>query len=207
MGSSVGVARSTDARPAQHPADGTARRWTRRRSARSTAGRPATAWTPALGCDIRIMAESAKLAAAFVKRGMVPEIRRHLVAAADDRLGQGIRIDLYRPHAVGARMPRLGACQRGGAGCGALGPGARGGARRSPANAPLAVQAAKRMMRHGSSTRAFSDHVHHVYLQLLPLFKTQDMHGGHQGLHGEARARNSRAAEPQRLALAYACGR
>jgi enoyl-CoA hydratase/carnithine racemase len=27
----------------------------------------------ALGCDIRIMAESSKLAAAFVKRGVVPE--------------------------------------------------------------------------------------------------------------------------------------
>ena len=27
----------------------------------------------ALGCDIRIMAESAKMAAAFIKRGIVPE--------------------------------------------------------------------------------------------------------------------------------------
>jgi enoyl-CoA hydratase/carnithine racemase len=31
----------------------------------------------ALGCDIRIMAESAKLAAAFVKRGVVPESAAH----------------------------------------------------------------------------------------------------------------------------------
>ena len=45
------------------------------------------------------------------------------------------------------------------------------------ANAPLAVQAAKRMMRMGLN-ETFPDHVHHVYLQLLPLFKTQDMQEG-----------------------------
>ena len=43
--------------------------------------------------------------------------------------------------------------------------------------APLAVQAAKRMMRMGLN-ETFPDHVHHVYLQLLPLFKTQDMQEG-----------------------------
>ena len=46
------------------------------------------------------------------------------------------------------------------------------------ANAPLAVQAAKRMMRMGLN-ETFPDHVHHVYLQLLLLlFKTQDMQEG-----------------------------
>jgi sulfur transfer protein SufE len=45
------------------------------------------------------------------------------------------------------------------------------------ANAPLAVQASKRMMRMGLN-ETFPDHVHHVYLQLLPLFKTQDMAEG-----------------------------
>ena len=44
-------------------------------------------------------------------------------------------------------------------------------------NAPLAVQAAKRMMRMGLS-ETFNDHVHHVYLQLLPLFRTEDSHEG-----------------------------
>jgi enoyl-CoA hydratase/carnithine racemase len=42
---------------------------------------------------------------------------------------------------------------------------------------PLAVQASKRMMRMGLN-ETFPDHVHHVYLQLLPLFKTQDMAEG-----------------------------
>ena len=54
---------------------------------------------------------------------------------------------------------------------------AREVAREIAANAPLAVQAAKRMMRMGLN-ETFPDHVHHVYLQLLPLFKTHDMQEG-----------------------------
>jgi enoyl-CoA hydratase/carnithine racemase len=45
------------------------------------------------------------------------------------------------------------------------------------ANAPLAVQAAKRMMRAGLSEN-FGEHVHHVFLQLLPLFRTEDFREG-----------------------------
>ena len=41
------------------------------------------------------------------------------------------------------------------------------------ASAPLAVQASKRMMRMGLG-ESFNDHVHHVFLQLLPLFKSKD---------------------------------
>ena len=44
-------------------------------------------------------------------------------------------------------------------------------------NAPLAVQASKRMMRTGLSEE-FDDHVHHVYLQLLPLFQSEDLQEG-----------------------------
>ena len=40
-------------------------------------------------------------------------------------------------------------------------------------NAPLAVQASKRMMRMGLS-EGFDEHVHHVFLQLLPLLRTDD---------------------------------
>ena len=45
------------------------------------------------------------------------------------------------------------------------------------ANAPLAVAAAKRMMRMGLS-EPFDEHVHHVYLQLLPLMRTKDAREG-----------------------------
>ena len=41
------------------------------------------------------------------------------------------------------------------------------------ANAPLAVQSAKRLMRMGLA-ETFNDHVHHVFLQLLPLFRSED---------------------------------
>jgi enoyl-CoA hydratase/carnithine racemase len=40
-------------------------------------------------------------------------------------------------------------------------------------NAPLAVQASKRMMRMGLN-ETFDDHVHHVFLQLLPLLRSRD---------------------------------
>ena len=55
----------------------------------------------ALGCDIRIMAESAKMAAAFVKRGVVNW--RHLVPATHDRLGESVGADLHRPRSLSAR--------------------------------------------------------------------------------------------------------
>jgi len=45
------------------------------------------------------------------------------------------------------------------------------------ANAPLAVQSAKRLMRmaHG---QPFNDHVHHVYLQFVSLMRTADAKEG-----------------------------
>jgi enoyl-CoA hydratase/carnithine racemase len=45
------------------------------------------------------------------------------------------------------------------------------------ANAPLAVQGSKRMMRMGMN-ETFNDHVHHVFLQLLPLFQSEDFREG-----------------------------
>ena len=44
-------------------------------------------------------------------------------------------------------------------------------------NAPMAVQASKRMMRMGMN-ETFDDHVHHVFLQLLPLFQSEDFKEG-----------------------------
>lgn len=45
------------------------------------------------------------------------------------------------------------------------------------ANAPLAVQATKRMMRMAWN-EPFREHVHHVYLQLLPLVQSDDAKEG-----------------------------
>jgi enoyl-CoA hydratase/carnithine racemase len=130
----------------------------------------------ALGCDIRIMADSAKLAAAFTARGVLPEsggtwilprligwsraaeiifTGRTLLADECERLG-------LVSHVVPADEVQDAAA--------AL-------AREIAANAPLAVQAAKRMMRMGMN-ETFHDHVHHVFLQLLPLFQSEDFREG-----------------------------
>jgi len=130
----------------------------------------------ALGCDIRIMAESAKFAAAFVKRGVVPEsggtwlLPRMLGwAKASELIFTGRTLSARECLEWGLAnevVPDGGLMER-----------ARTLAREIAANAPLAVQASKRTMRMGLN-ETFSDHVHHVYLQLLPLFKTQDMAEG-----------------------------
>lgn len=130
----------------------------------------------ALGCDIRIMGTSAKLAAAFVKRGVVPESggtwflpRMIGWAKATELIFTGRTLSAAESLDWGLAnevVPDAELMDR-----------ARAVAREIAANAPLAVQAAKRMMRMGLN-ETFPDHVHHVYLQLLPLFKTQDMAEG-----------------------------
>lgn len=130
----------------------------------------------ALGCDIRIMADGAKLAAAFTARGIVPEsggtwilprllgwskaaelIFTGRTLGAEECLALGLISHIVPAAEVAARTAALAAeiC----------------------ANAPLAVQASKRMMRMGMN-ETFNDHVHHVFLQLLPLFQTEDFKEG-----------------------------
>ena len=130
----------------------------------------------ALGCDIRIMAESSKLAAAFVKRGVVPEsggtwlLPRMLGWAKASEL-------IFTGRTLSARECLEWGLANEVVPDGELMNRATAIAREIAANAPLAVQASKRMMRMGLNEN-FHDHVHHVYLQLLPLFKTQDMAEG-----------------------------
>lgn len=130
----------------------------------------------ALGCDIRIMADSAKLAAAFVKRGVVPEsggtwfLPRMLgwakaaeiiftgrTLTAEECLAEGLANHVVPVDQVAEK--------------------ARAMALEIAANAPLAVKASKRMMRMGLE-ESFETHVQHVYLQLLPLFASEDFGEG-----------------------------
>lgn len=130
----------------------------------------------AIGCDIRIMARSAKFAAAFCKRGVLPEsgstwylprmigwakaaqlIFTGRTLTADECLEWGLTNEVVDD---GAQLER-----------------ARALALEIAANAPLAVQAAKRLMRMGWN-EPFPEHVHHVYLQLLPLLQTEDVKEG-----------------------------
>ena len=130
----------------------------------------------AIGCDIRIMARSAKFAAAFCKRGVLPEsgstwylprmigwakaaqlVFTGRTLTADECLDWGLANEVVDD---GAQLER-----------------ARALALEIAANAPLAVQAAKRLMRMGWN-EPFPEHVHHVYLQLLPLLQTEDVKEG-----------------------------
>lgn len=130
----------------------------------------------ALGCDIRIMAESAKLAAAFVKRGIVPESggtwflpRMIGWAKASEIIFSGKTLTAAESLAMGlanAVVPDSELTAR-----------ARAMAKEIASNAPLAVQASKRMMR-AALSEGFNDHVQRVYLQLLPLFRTDDFREG-----------------------------
>lgn len=130
----------------------------------------------ALGCDIRIMADGAKLAAAFVKRGIVPEsggtwfLPRMLGwAKAAEIIFTGrtlLAAECLEEGLVNVVVPADQVAET-----------ARALALEIAANAPLAVQAAKRMMRMGMD-ETFETHVQHVYLQLLPLFQTADFREG-----------------------------
>lgn len=130
----------------------------------------------AIGCDIRIMGESAKLAAAFVKRGIVPEsggtwlLPRLLGwAKAAELIFTGRTLTAAQCLELGLAnqvVPDAEVAQA-----------AQALAREIAANAPLAVQASKRMMRMGLD-ETFETHVQHVYLQLLPLFRTEDFQEG-----------------------------
>ncbi|MCC5873094.1 MAG: enoyl-CoA hydratase/isomerase family protein [Gammaproteobacteria bacterium] len=130
----------------------------------------------ALGCDIRVMADNAKLAAAFTARGVLPEsggtwllprllgwekaaelIFTGRTLTAEECRELGLVAHVVPADEVASKAAAL--------------------ATEIANNAPLAVQAAKRMMRMGMN-ETFNDHVHHVFLQLLPLFRTEDFKEG-----------------------------
>ena len=130
----------------------------------------------ALGCDMRIASTEAKLAAIFTKRGILPEsggswllprllgwakaaevVFKGKVLSAQESLELGLVNEVVEPE----RLTSV----------------AREWAAEIAANAPLAVQATKRMMRLGLE-ETFEANVHHVYLQLLPLFRTEDFGEG-----------------------------
>jgi len=132
----------------------------------------------ALGCDIRIAGASAKLAAAFTKRGVLPEsggtwLLPRLVgwSRAAEIIFTGRTLDADQCLELGLVsrvVPDALLLKE-----------ARALAGEIASNAPLAVQASKRMLRMGLS-EPFGEHVHHVFLQLMPLFQTRDFREGMQ---------------------------
>jgi len=130
----------------------------------------------ALGADIRVMAQSAKLAASYAKRGVLPEsggtwyLPRMLGwAKASELIFTGRTLTAQQSLEIGLVNRVVSDGEVMGV--------ARELALEIAANAPLAIQAAKRMMRMGWN-EPFNEHVHHVFLQLLPLMQTEDMKEG-----------------------------
>ncbi|MFZ6005121.1 MAG: enoyl-CoA hydratase/isomerase family protein [Actinomycetota bacterium] len=130
----------------------------------------------ALGCDMRLMASSAKLLPGFAKRGVVPEsggtwyLPRLLgwaKAAEISYLGRDIDAsEAERIGLVNRAVPDA-----------ELMPLATEWASEIASNAPLAIRAMKRLFRHGQ-TQDFASHSHHVLLQTMQLFGTKDFQEG-----------------------------
>ncbi len=130
----------------------------------------------ALGCDIRIASSEAKLAAVFTKRGILPEsggswLLPRLIgwAKASEVAFCGMTLSAQESLELGLVNRVVEPDQ--------LMPVTQEVAAEIAANAPLAVQATKRMMRLGLE-ETFEANVHHVFLQLLPLFQTEDFKEG-----------------------------
>lgn len=130
----------------------------------------------ALGCDIRIAADTAKMAPGFAKRGILPEsggtwllprIVGYARAAEIAFTGRTLNAEeCLELGLVNSVVPSDQLMER-----------AMDMAGEIASNAPLAVRAIKRMMR-AAETETFEQNVHHVFLQLLPLFRTQDFKEG-----------------------------
>ena len=130
----------------------------------------------ALGCDIRVASDAGKLAAVFTKRGVLPEsggtwylprLIGWAKAAEIAFTGRVLNAQQCLEYGlVNKVVPHDSLIDE-----------SRALAKEIAACAPLAVQATKRMMRLGLQ-ETFEANVHHVYLQLLPLFRSQDFMEG-----------------------------
>ena len=130
----------------------------------------------ALGCDIRIAAENAKLNPGFAKRGILPEsggtwllprMVGYAKAAEIAFTGRTLSAaEAFELGLVNQVVPIEEFAKR-----------TEEMATEIAANAPLAVRAIKRMMR-AAETETFEQNVHHVFLQLLPLLRTDDFTEG-----------------------------
>ena len=130
----------------------------------------------ALGCDIRVASATAKLNPGFAKRGILPEsggtwllprMVGYARAAEITFTGRTLTADEALDLGLVNRVVPAGELEK----------ASRELADEIAANAPLAVRAIKRMMR-AAETETFEQNVHHVFLQLLPLFRTQDFREG-----------------------------
>lgn len=130
----------------------------------------------ALGCDIRLAAEGAKLSAAYTARGLLPESGGTWLLPRIVGWSTAAEL-LYTARTLTAEEAKeLGLVSRV-VPNGEVVDAALALAAEIAANAPLAVRASKRMMRH-AMTEGLEDHVQRQFLALLPLFGTKDFREG-----------------------------
>jgi enoyl-CoA hydratase/carnithine racemase len=130
----------------------------------------------ALGCDIRIAAEGAKLAAVFTKRGVLPESGGTWLLPRLVGWSKAAELAFTGRVLSAQESLDLGLVSRVVSGSDLIAE-SRALAAEIAKNAPMAVQATKRMLRL-SLDETFEANVHHVYLQLLPLFGSKDFTEG-----------------------------
>lgn len=130
----------------------------------------------ALGCDIRLMSDGARLIPGFAKRAIIPEsggtwyLPRLLGWAKACEVGfLGDDLSAERALALGLVNAAVPAAE--------LMAEAHRWAAKIAGNAPLAIRAMKRLYRHGLA-EDFEAHSHHVLMQLLLLFRSQDFQEG-----------------------------
>jgi enoyl-CoA hydratase/carnithine racemase len=130
----------------------------------------------ALGCDIRLMSDAAKLIPGFAKRGIIPESGGTWYLPRLVGWAKACEIGFLADDLAPDRALALGLVNK-------VVPAdellaeAHAWAAKIAGNAPLAIRAMKRLYRHGLS-EDFEAHSHHVLMQLMLLFRSQDFQEG-----------------------------
>ncbi len=132
----------------------------------------------ALGCDLRLMSDRAKLAPAFAKRGIVPESGGTWYLPRLVGWARACEIGFIADDITPERAVELGLVNKTVAHDVLMVETMRW-AEKIAANAPLGIKAMKRLFRHGLS-EDFESHTHHVLMQLLVLFRSNDFREGLQ---------------------------
>ena len=130
----------------------------------------------ALGCDIRLMSDKAKLLPAFAKRGVVPESGGTWFLPRLVGWARACEIGFLAEDLLPDRALELGLVNKV-VPHDQLEAETTAWAEKIAANAPLAIKSIKRLYRHGL-TEDFESHTHHVLLQVAMLFRSKDFQEG-----------------------------
>ncbi len=130
----------------------------------------------ALGCDVRLMSDRATLIPGFAKRAIIPESGGTWYLPRLVGWAKACEIGFLGDDLLPERALAMGLVNKV-VPADTLLAEAQQWAAKIVANAPLAIRAMKRLFRHGLS-EDFEAHSHHVLMQLLLLFRSQDFQEG-----------------------------